>query len=94
VHDIRKKYRSNDGEVGGLNSGDELLGDIDSPEARGYNMISDRFFIDAVMDREKVRDRWRAVYKQQSDHNKLWAEWSALYKLLMKAARSDLKDKW
>jgi hypothetical protein len=57
-------------------------------------MISDRLFIDDVMNREKVRDSWRAVYKQQPDYNKLRAEWSALYKVLMKAARSDLKDKW
>jgi hypothetical protein len=93
VHDLTKKSRSNGTEVGGLNSGDEIL-DVDGPEARGYNMISDRFFIDDVMDRENVRKRWQAVFNQQSDSRKLWAEWSTFYNALMKMARSDLKGKW
>jgi hypothetical protein len=94
AYDMRRKSRANDTEIGRLNSGDELL-DVDGPETRGYNMVSDRFFIDDAMDREKVRERWRAVFKQQSDQSKFWPEWSALYNVLMKTARSDLKDnKW
>jgi hypothetical protein len=73
-----------------LNSGEELP-DVDGPEARGYNLISDRLFIADAMTREKVRQRWLAVVGQQANHTKFWAEWSTLYRLLVKTARLDLK---
>jgi hypothetical protein len=88
AHDIANNSGSSG--VGKLNSGEELP-DIDGPESRGYNLISDRLFIADVMDREKVRERWLAVVKQQADHSKFWAEWSTLYKILLKTARRDLK---
>jgi len=42
------------------------------------------------MTREKVRDRWLAVVKQQADRSTFWAEWSALYRLLRTIALRDL----
>jgi len=93
AHDMRKKSIANESGIGASNSGDDDLLDVDGPEASGYNMISDRFFIDDVMDRENIRKRWQAVFNQQSDSSKLWAEWSTFYNALMKIARSDLKDK-
>src|ERR1700691_1251014 len=59
---------------GRLTSGEELR-DIDWAESRGYNIISDRVFIADVMTREKVRERWLTVVKQQADRSQFWAEW-------------------
>jgi hypothetical protein len=73
-------------------SGEELW-DIDGAESRGYNMISDRLFIADAMTRENVRDRWLAVVEKQANRSKFWAEWSTLYRLLLKTARRDLKLK-
>jgi hypothetical protein len=77
---------------GRMSSGGELR-EIDGAVSRGYNIISDRLFIAEVMSREKVRDLWLAVVKQQNDPNKFWSEWSALYKALLETARRDLKLK-
>jgi hypothetical protein len=70
-------------------SGEELR-ELAEAESRAYNLISDRLFIANVMLREKVRDRWLSAVKQQPDRSKFWAEWSALYRLLLETARRDL----
>jgi hypothetical protein len=89
AHEILKNPDST-GASDRLNRSDEVP-DVDGPEARGYNLISDRLFIADVMIREKVRQRWLAVVGQQANDTKFRAEWSTLYRLLVKTARLDLK---
>ena len=55
-------------------------------------IVADRIFIADVMERERVGDRWLAVVKQR-DVSKFWDGWEALHRVLLEAARSDLKLK-
>ena len=64
----------------------------DEATDRGHAIIADRIFIADLMEREKVGDRWLAVVKQR-EVSKFWDGWEALHRVLLKAARRDLKLK-
>jgi hypothetical protein len=75
--------------MGGLKSGEQER-QSDEAADRGHSIIADRIFIANFVAEEHIAERWSAVLKEKRV-DRFWREWGDLHRLLLRAAREDLK---